>query len=105
MTRSVSADFTFRRSRVQCGSYGSISQQDRDDVIYGYGDDEVFKVNETSKFLLFYFKVNETSKFLLFYFKVNETSKFLLFYFKVSETSIFFLFYFKVNETSNFLLF
>lgn len=77
---------------MQCGSYGLISQQDRDDVIYGYGDDEVFKVNETSKFLLFYFKVNETSKFLLFYFKV-------------SETSIFFLFYFKVNETSNFLLF
>ena len=67
MTRSVSADFTFRRS-VQCGSYGLISQQDKDDVIYGYGDDEVFKVNETSKFLLFYFKVNQTSIFFAFLF-------------------------------------
>lgn len=65
MTRSISADFTFRRS-VQFGSYRLLSQQNKDDVIYGCGDDEVFKVNETSKFLLFYFLLKSCLLSLVF---------------------------------------
>lgn len=51
---------------MQFGSYRLLSQQNKDDVIYGYGDDEVFKVNETSKFLLFYFLLKSCLLSLVF---------------------------------------